>query len=100
MEAPLFEVKNKLSEYVKIAESGEPVQICKHGQPSVIMMSLRDYSTNKNPPVSMFEVFHERWLSKCHGQGLDNSFVDEFLNSIEAARKEPQPKRPNPFEEK
>ncbi len=98
MTAALYEVKNKLSEYVKIAEEGEPVEICKHGQPSVVMVSIRDYNSPKTPSESIFDKFHNRWLAKWGG-GLDDDDFNEVWKVIERDRKRIDPERPNPFEE-
>ena len=98
MTAALYEVKNKLSEYVKIAEEGEPVEICKHGQPSVVMVSIRDYNSPKAPPESIFDKFHNRWLAKWGGE-LDDDDFNEVWKVIERDRKRIDPERPNPFEE-
>lgn len=96
MKAPLYEVKNKLSEYVKIAESGEPVEICKRGSPAVVMIRLEDYvqAQTQQKGESLFEKVHNAWLESCEGEHYDFSDVWDYL---EKKRKQIEPARPIPF---
>lgn len=96
MTAPLYDVKNKFSEYVKIAESGEPVEISKRGKTTVVLVRVEDYTVPGEKPVSMFEKVHNAWLKRWGG-GLTDEEYDEFWGELERDRHRPKPERPIPF---
>ena len=93
MNAALYDVKNKLSEYVKIAEEGEPVEITKHGQPSVIMVRIQDYSPVNTIPPSRFMQVHKKWLNS---RRTKENFEDVW-DYLERERKIIDSEKPNPW---
>lgn len=40
----IYEARNKLSEYVKIAESGEPVELTRYNKPVAVIISIDDFN--------------------------------------------------------
>ena len=61
MQAPLFDVKNKLSEYVRRAEDGETVELTKHGETTAVLIGVKEYRglTERN---TSFKMLYETWL--------------------------------------
>ncbi len=61
MNAPLYEVKSKFSEYVNLAEQGQVVEVCKYGKPAVVMIDAKAYYEGLKPKVSRFDLWYSKW---------------------------------------
>ena len=99
MTAPLFDVKNKLSEYVSLAQNGEVIEVQKHGKPAVVILDAAEYYRSK-PSESDFSRLYNSWhdeMKKICAHEKDN--LEPFWNAIENGRKNSISRRPAPFAE-
>ena len=64
MTAPLFDVKNKLSEYVLIAQNQEAVEISKHGKPAAFLVNPDEYNNFVRQKSSAFFSSFEKWITE------------------------------------
>lgn len=87
MTAPLYDVKSRFSEYVTMAENGEVIEITKHGVPTVVIVSKREwdevndeYARNHRPS---FMESVRKWREE-NKEYLD----DEYSNILEKLREE------------
>ena len=53
----IYNARNKFSSLVKLAESGEPVELTRHDKPVAVLISWKEYETRKTK-----KTFYERWL--------------------------------------
>lgn len=94
MTVPLYDVKNKLSEYVLIAQNEEPVRISKHGKDAAVLINVDEYDNYVHQKSSAFYASLEKWLA-------DNPATEEnTLNvedAFEAFKNRPFVSRENPF---
>lgn len=83
MTAALHEVKARFSEYVTMAENDEDVIITKHGNPYVVMISLKKYKElhTAHRPDFMSEL--KKWREK-----NKDLLSNEYSESLEELRKE------------
>ena len=49
---PLFEVKNKLSFFVQLAEQGERIEITRHGKTSAVLVGAESQTTTEDIPAT------------------------------------------------
>lgn len=82
MTAPLYDVKARLSEYVTIAENGDAVEITKHGVPTAVIISIKQYADLKeeyynNHRPSFLESL-KKWRAE-YAPYMD----DEYANTLE-----------------
>ena len=47
-QVPLFEVKNKLSFFVQLAEQGERIEITRHGKTSAVLVGAESQTTTED----------------------------------------------------
>lgn len=69
----VFEARNKLSDYVKLAEEGEPVAITRYNKPVAVIISYDEFEAKKTSK--------ESWLlewRKKNAKYLDNEGIPEF----------------------
>lgn len=52
----IFEARNNLSEYVKLAESGEPVQLTRYNKPVAVIISYADFEEKEPKPTLLQEL--------------------------------------------
>ncbi len=84
MKAPLYEVKNKLSEYVLIAQSGEAVEICKHDKPAAYLVGCEQFEKQSD---SAARLFHKR-MELLNSRYPDSyGLTDDDVLSLESGRK-------------
>lgn len=60
----IYEARNNLSNFVDIAESGEPVVLTRYNKPVAVIISYAEYETKHDNSVS--------WLTKWRAQHLDD----------------------------
>ena len=65
----IYEARNKLSDYVKIAESGEPVQLTRYNKPVAVIISYEDYD-RKNPKISWLEKWRKEYADVLDDEGI------------------------------
>jgi len=84
MKAPLYDVKNKLSEYVLMAQNGEPVEICKHDKPAAYLISCEEFNSRHDVSQLVFlkrlEMLNKRFP-------VQSGFSDEDVIALESGRK-------------
>jgi|WetSurMetagenome_2_1015567.scaffolds.fasta_scaffold228998_2 prevent-host-death family protein len=84
MQAPLFEVKNKLSEYVHQAENGETIELTKHGETTVVLISRKEYEELTNSGKISFKSLYETWKKEFPSAGAaDAQFPYDTIRSKE-----------------
>ncbi|MCQ2982707.1 MAG: type II toxin-antitoxin system prevent-host-death family antitoxin [Treponemataceae bacterium] len=84
MKAPLYEVKNKLSEYVHIAQNGEPVEICKHDKPAAYLVSCETFESKSDSAARLFKKRLDLLNSR---YPVSYGLTDEDVRSMESGRK-------------
>lgn len=94
MTAPLFDVKNRLSEYVLIAQTQEPVRISKHGKDAAVLINAEEYESFVHQKSSAFYASLEKWLVE--NPATEENTLD-IENAFEAFRNRPFVPRQNPF---
>lgn len=82
MNAPLYDIKARFSEYVTMAENGEVIEITKHGNCTAVIISKKnydkmnsDYQENHRPDFMQAIM---KWRNK-NAEFLD----DEYANHLE-----------------
>lgn len=85
MTAPLYDVKARLSEYVTIAENGDAVEITKHGVPTAVIISIKQYADLKEEYYNNHRPSFLESLKKWRAEtgGLTQEDADEYANIIE-----------------
>lgn len=53
--ASIYEARNKLSDYVKMAENGEPVELTRYNKPVAVIISYEEYEAEKPMKPSLME---------------------------------------------
>lgn len=94
MTVPLFDVKNKLSEYVLIAQNEEPVRISKHGKDAAVLINVEEYDNYVHQKSSAFYASLEKWLDENPSTEENTVNVEE---AFETFRNRPFVSRENPF---
>ena len=56
--ASIYDARNKFSSLVKLAESGEPVELTRHDKPVAVIISYAEYEERK-PKSSFFDQLEE-----------------------------------------
>lgn len=97
MTAQLFEVKNKFSEFVALAHSGEVVEVCKYGKPMVVIVNSEDYAKSNNTRAKIFRKRLEMWRKE-FGAGGETGLSDGDVEMFESGRKSDFGYRKNDFE--
>ena len=98
MTVPMYEAKSRLSEYVKIAENGDAVLICKYNRPAAVIISQEQFEQFQSMSSRKLQLYNKRmqyWRSNYAGD-LSNEDVDTFTESLEQMRAASK-SRPNPF---
>ena len=72
--ASIFEARNNLSEYVKIAEGGEPVELTRYNKPVAVIISYSQYEPEKSNS-SCFWL--DEWRKE-HYDELDNEGIPSY----------------------
>ncbi|MCQ2572843.1 MAG: type II toxin-antitoxin system Phd/YefM family antitoxin [Treponema sp.] len=57
--ASIFEARNNLSEYVKMAEKGEPVELTRYNKPVAVIISYEEYEETKPEKSSLLETLQK-----------------------------------------
>lgn len=84
MQIPLFEVKNKLSEYVRRTENGETVELTKHGETAAVLIGADEYRELTDNCNTSFKQLYETWLREFPAAGSrDAEFPYDTIRSKE-----------------
>ena len=80
MTTPLFDAKAHFSEYVIMAENGEPVEITKHGKTTAVIIGLKEYEELKDNYRPSFIDKVNEWKRKTGG--LTQEEYSEFTQAL------------------
>lgn len=67
--ASIYEARNKLSDYVKIAEEGEPVELTRYNKPVAVIISYEEYE-KKPKEVSWLKKWREKYADVLDDEGI------------------------------
>ncbi len=73
--ASIYEARNNLSNLVKIAEGGEPVELTRYDKPVAVLISYEEYET-KDKKSDFLESLKE--LKEKYKDVLDNEGIPEM----------------------
>lgn len=93
---PLFEVKNKLSYYVNLAEQGERIEITRHGKTSALLVSV-DSQEEKNQSYTN-TPFYLAYLNFRKKMDLEGFTEEEWKETFEIERRQSIVRHPEDFE--
>ncbi len=57
--ASIYEARNNLSDYVKMAEKGEPVELTRYNKPVAVIISYEEYEETKPEKSSLLETLQK-----------------------------------------
>ena len=63
--ATIYDARNNFSSLVKLAESGEPVELTRHDKPVAVIISYKEFESRK-PKSDFF-----KWLEKFREENAD-----------------------------
>ena len=92
---PLFEVKNKLSFFVQLAEQGERIEITRHGKTSAVLVSAESQTRTEDISNSPFYLAYINFRKKMN---LDSFSEEEWKKTFEIERKKTGLRHPEDFE--
>ena len=93
---PLFEVKNKLSFFVHLAEQGESIGITRHGKTSAVLVSAESQESKTNSYTN--SPFYLAYLNFRKKMDFDNFTKDEWKKTFEIERRPTIIRHPEDFE--
>lgn len=67
--ASIYEARNNLSDYVKMAEEGEPVELTRYNKPVAVIISYEEYE-NKPKEVSWLKKWREKYAGELDDEGI------------------------------
>lgn len=89
---PIFDVKNRLPYFIHLAESGETVQITRHGKPVARIISEEEFSRNQKSDEQVFMDKLMSWREKnkdwLHDEDVQNAF--NIPRTVEPALRHPE----------
>jgi len=77
---PLFEVKNKLSFFVDLAEQGERIEITRHGKSVAAIVNTEDASLSPNNEQNPFYLAYLDLQKKIKKLSFSDSEWDDAFN--------------------
>ena len=82
-QVPLFEVKNKLSFFVQLAEQGERIEITRHGKTSAVLVGAESQTTTEDISKSPFYLAYINFRKKMNFDSFseESSAFTSSLNS-------------------
>ena len=93
---PLFEVKNKLSFFVDLAQQGERIAITRHGKASALLVSADNQTSSPEDMVnSPFFLAYRKFREK---MDFDSLSEDEWNAAFEIEREKTELRHPKDFE--
>ena len=88
--ATIYEARNKFSSLVKLAESGEPVELTRHDKPVAVIINWQEYEQKckKKSFFDFLEEFHRENADILEGfDGIpipeDKPMDEEYMKEIE-----------------
>lgn len=95
MRIPLFEVKNKLSTFVNLAEQGERIEITRHGKTAAVLVNAESSSSKEEITATPFYIAYMDFRKKLECEKLSES---EWENIFEIERRKSIIRHPEDFE--
>ena len=95
MQIPLFEVKNKLSTFVNLAEQGERIEITRHGKTAAVLVNADLISSNEEITTTPFYIAYMDFRKKLECEKLTEA---EWKESFDIERRKSVPRHPEDFE--
>ena len=95
MQIPLFEVKNKLSTFVNLAEQGERIEITRHGKTAAVLVNVDTISSNEEITTTPFYIAYMDFRKKLEREKLTEA---EWKESFDIERRKSVPRHPEDFE--
>lgn len=68
--ASIYEARNKLSDYVKMAENGEPVELTRYNKPVAVIISYEEYEAEKPKEKSWLMKWREKYAGELDNEGI------------------------------
>lgn len=93
---PLFEVKNKLSFFVHLAEQGESIGITRHGKTSAVLVSADSQETLTSSYTK--SPFYLAYLNFRKKLDFDSFTEEEWKNTFDIKRNQTVVRHPEDFE--
>lgn len=64
-EIPIFEAKNKLTQFIREVENGEPIELMRHNKSVAVLISKNDYDVlqNGNYFAHAYNEFRKKFVS-------------------------------------
>jgi len=67
----IYEARNNLSDFVKIAESGEPVELTRYNKPVAVIISYDEYEARKEKNgLSWLQKWREKYADDLDNEGI------------------------------
>ena len=95
MQIPLFEVKNKLSTFVNLAEQGERIEITRHGKIAAVLVNTETLSSKEEITSTPFYIAYTDFRKKMERENLSES---EWKSIFDIERRKSVPRHPEDFE--
>ena len=92
---PLFEVKNKLSFFVDLAQQGERIEITKHGKTSAVLVGAENQTATDDISNSPFYLAYINFRKK---MDFDSFSEEEWKKTFEIERRKSGLRHPEDFE--
>lgn len=70
--ASIYEARNKLSDYVKMAEEGEPVELTRYNKPVAVIISYEEYEKKPEKPslIERLQKIKEKYADVLDDEGI------------------------------
>ncbi|MCQ2586449.1 MAG: type II toxin-antitoxin system Phd/YefM family antitoxin [Treponema sp.] len=68
--ASIYEARNNLSDYVKMAERGEPVELTRYNKPVAVIISYEEYEETKPMEVTWLKKWREKYADVLDDEGI------------------------------
>lgn len=70
--ASIYDARNNLSNFVKIAESGEPVELTRYDKPVAVMISYEEYKHKDEKPslIARINKLKEKYTDVLSDEGI------------------------------
>lgn len=68
--ASIYDARNNLSEYIKMAEEGEPVELTRYNKPVAVIISYEAYDGKKPEETSWLKKWREKYADVLDDEGI------------------------------
>lgn len=92
---PIFDIKNRLPYFIHLAESGETIQVTRHGKPVARIISEQEVLQEQKSDGQIFMDKVIQWRNNA-SDWLTNEAIDNVFNITRTA--EPDIRHPEDFD--